>query len=356
MPLVRPFRTSFGVETDRDVILVRVRTPDGDGWGECVAMSEPAYSSEYVESALLVMRHHLAPRLLAAGDIVATDVARILDGVKGHRMAKCALEMAVLDAELRIEGVPYGDALGAEKASVECGVSVGIPNSLDELVEQVDGYLAEGYRRIKLKIEPGWDVKPVAAVRKTFGDNLLLQVDANTAYTRNDVVREAVAQAADIAELRASLPVGFDPADRASLDPVVDEALNALAAALSDPGTRAAVAEAVSKRLQRRQRSDTPPAPVRPLATVAAAEALDAATAVVARSGARPHVTVEVETVTVRSPSKNIALPIAARDAVARLLDGRPVTVGDLPLDERSAVDVARRLLREGVIVVAPPA
>ena len=206
MPLVRPFRTSFGVETDRDVILVRVRTPDGDGWGECVAMSEPAYSSEYVESALLVMRHHLAPRLLAAGDIVATDVARILDGVKGHRMAKCALEMAVLDAELRIEGVSYGDALGAEKASVECGVSVGIPNSLDELVEQVDGYLAEGYRRIKLKIEPGWDVKPVAAVRKTFGDNLLLQVDANTAYTRNDVETLAQLDPYDLLMIEQPLP------------------------------------------------------------------------------------------------------------------------------------------------------
>lgn len=187
MPLVRPFRTSFGIEHDRDALLVRVRTRDGDGWGECVAMSEPGYSSEYVDSAQMVLRKHLIPRLLSAGDIVATDVAHVLSGVKGHPMAKCALEMAVLDAELRAEGVPYGDALGAERASVECGVSIGIPNSIDELVEQVDEYLAEGYRRIKLKIEPGWDLEPVKAVRKVFGDGLMLQVDANASYTLHDV-------------------------------------------------------------------------------------------------------------------------------------------------------------------------
>lgn len=187
LPLVSPFRTSFGVETDRDALLVRVRTKDGDGWGECVAMSEPGYSSEYVDAALMVMRKHLVPRLLAEKHVEAIDVARILSGVKGHKMAKCALEMAVLDAELRIEGVPFGDALGAEKASVECGVSIGIMNSIDELVEAVDGYLLKGYRRIKLKIEPGWDIEPIKAVRKVFGPDMLLQVDANTAYTLNDV-------------------------------------------------------------------------------------------------------------------------------------------------------------------------
>ncbi len=186
MPLVRPFRTSFGTETDRDVILVRVRTPDGDGWGECVAMSEPGYSSEYVESAQLVLRHHLVPRLLAAGDVSASRVAEVLAGVRGHPMAKAALEMAVMDAELRSTGESFGEALGAARASVECGVSVGIPASIDELIEQVDGYLAEGYLRIKLKIEPGWDIEPVKAVRKTFGDQLALQVDANASYTLDD--------------------------------------------------------------------------------------------------------------------------------------------------------------------------
>ncbi len=187
MPLVRPFRTAFGVETDREALLVRVRTPEGDGWGECVAMSEPGYSSEYVDGAQLVLRKHLVPRLLATKDLGAGDVAALLAGVQGHRMAKGALEMAVLDAQLRIAGRSFGDALGAVKKSVECGVSIGIPASIDDLVEQVDGYLAEGYRRVKLKIEPGWDVEPVAAVRATFGDEVLVQVDANASYTLADV-------------------------------------------------------------------------------------------------------------------------------------------------------------------------
>lgn len=186
MPLVRPFRTSFGVETDRDALLIRVRTPEGDGWGECVAMGEPGYSSEYVDGAQLVLRKHLVPKVLAAGDVTAGDVQRLLAGVQGHRMAKGALEMALLDIQLKIANRSFGDALGAVKESVECGVSIGITDTIDELVEQVDGYLAEGYRRIKLKVEPGWDVEPVAAVRKVFGDDLLLQVDANTAYSLSD--------------------------------------------------------------------------------------------------------------------------------------------------------------------------
>jgi len=176
------------------------------------------------------------------------------------------------------------------------------------------------------------------------------------AYTRHDVVREAVARAADIAELRASLPVGFDPADPAAVAPVVEETVTALIEALSDPSARSAVADAVAERLRLRQRSDSPPAPVRPLATIVAADALAADTVVVARLELRADLTVEVETVTVRLPGKKIALPIAARAAVERLLDGRPVAVRELPLDERSAVVVARRLLREGVVVLAAEA
>ncbi|WP_431218279.1 cupin domain-containing protein [Leifsonia xyli] len=176
------------------------------------------------------------------------------------------------------------------------------------------------------------------------------------AYTRHDVVREAVARAADIAELRASLPLGFDPSDPSAVAPVVEETVDALIAALADPSARSAVADAVADRLRRRRRSDSPPAPVRPLAAAAAAESMTAETVVVARPGSRPDVTVEVETVTVRLPAKTVALPIAARDAVDRLLDGRPVTVSELPLDERSAVVVARRLLREGLVVVAAEA
>ena len=186
LPLVAPFRTSFGIETERDILLVNVTTPDTEGWGECVAMSEPLYSSEYVDGAQHVTRNHLVPRLLAAGDVTAAAVAGLLAPVKGHRMAKAAVETAVLDAELRTAGVSLAAALGAVRSAVDAGVSVGIMDSIPQLLDTVDRYLAQGYRRIKLKIEPGWDIAPVQAVRERFGDELLLQVDANTAYTLAD--------------------------------------------------------------------------------------------------------------------------------------------------------------------------
>jgi O-succinylbenzoate synthase len=186
MPLVSPFRTSFGVETDRDILLVRVETEDAEGWGECVAMADPLYSSEYADAAADVLTRFLVPALVSLKRLEATAVAPALARFKGHRMAKAALETAILDAELRAEGRSLARELGATRDRVPCGVSVGIMGSIPELLDAVDGYLAEGYLRIKLKIEPGWDVEPVRAVRERFGDNVLLQVDANTAYTLAD--------------------------------------------------------------------------------------------------------------------------------------------------------------------------
>jgi O-succinylbenzoate synthase len=185
MPLVAPFRTSFGTEHDRDVLLLRVVTGDAEGWGECVAMSDPLYSSEYVDAAADVLRRFLVPAVAARPALDAASVASVLSPFKGHRMAKAALEMAVLDAELRTQNRSMARELGAIRDRVPCGVSVGIMDSIDELVDAVDGYLEAGYVRIKLKIQPGWDVEPVRAVRERFGD-VLLQVDANTAYTRAD--------------------------------------------------------------------------------------------------------------------------------------------------------------------------
>lgn len=186
LPLVAPFRTSFGTQTVREVLLVRVVTDDAEGWGECVAMAEPLYSSEYVDAAADVLRRHLVPMLLAAGPVPAHAVAHVLAPVKGHRMAKAALETAVLDAELRALGRSFGRELGAVATRVPCGVSVGIMDSVPQLLDAVGGYLDEGYLRVKLKIEPGWDVDPVRAVRERFGDDVALQVDANTAYTLAD--------------------------------------------------------------------------------------------------------------------------------------------------------------------------
>ena len=185
IPMIAPFRVSFGVEHQRDILLVRVVGTETEGWGECVAMSRPLYSSEYTDGAEDVLRRHLLPRLFEAGDVTADRVAEILRPFHGHPMAKAALEMAVLDAELRAAGVSLGDHLAAVRTEVDCGVSVGIHEDPAELVGVVGGYLAEGYRRIKLKIEPGHDVEAVRAVRERF-PKILLQVDANTAYTLAD--------------------------------------------------------------------------------------------------------------------------------------------------------------------------
>jgi O-succinylbenzoate synthase len=186
MPLVAPFRTSFGTETSRNALLLRVVTGDAEGWGECVAMSDPLYSSEYVDAAADVLRRFLIPALTTVDHLDANGVAPTLAKFRGHRMAKAALEMGVLDAELRAAGRPLSRELGSVRDRVPCGVSVGIMNSIGELLDAVEGYLDTGYVRIKLKIEPGWDLEPVAAVRERFGDDILLQVDANAAYTVGD--------------------------------------------------------------------------------------------------------------------------------------------------------------------------
>ncbi|GAA3446668.1 o-succinylbenzoate synthase [Planomonospora venezuelensis] len=187
MPLVSPFRTSFGTETARDVLLVRVVTPEAEGWGECVAMAEPRYSSEYADGAAEALRRFLVPALPRnAAELDVHAAGRAMEPFKGHRMAKAALETAVLDARLRASGESFGSFLGAARDRVPCGVSVGIMDSVPELLDAVAGYVEEGYVRIKLKIEPGWDVAPVRAVRERFGDDLMLQVDANAAYRLSD--------------------------------------------------------------------------------------------------------------------------------------------------------------------------
>jgi O-succinylbenzoate synthase len=206
MPLVAPFRTSFGTETARDVLLVRVVTANAEGWGECVAMDAPVYSSEYVEACADVLRRFFVPALMAGGEVTTNAVAHRLSAFHGHRMAKAALEMAVMDAELREQQRSFADELGAVVDRVPCGVSVGIMDSLPELLDAVATYLAQGYRRIKLKIEPGWDVAPVAAVRERFGDEVLLQVDANTAYQLSDARHLARLDPYDLLLIEQPLP------------------------------------------------------------------------------------------------------------------------------------------------------
>lgn len=197
LPLKAPFRTSFGTELVKEALLIRIVADDSEGWGECVAGPEPLYSSEYLKGAADVITRFLLPILLDRPDLVAADVSRLLAPVKGHRMAKAALEMAVLDAELRQRGVPLARHLGGVVDRVPSGVSVGIVDSIPQLLDLVGGYLDEGYVRIKLKIQPGWDVSVVSAVRERFGD-IALQVDANAAYRLADASHLARLDAFDL--------------------------------------------------------------------------------------------------------------------------------------------------------------
>ncbi len=185
MPLVRPFRTSFGTQEARDVLLVEVVSDGVSGWAECVAMEWPGYSAEYVDGAVDVLVEHLIPGALSDGLLDPHEVHARLRRFQGHPMAKAALETAVLDAWLRQREQSLADYLGAVRTEVDCGVSVGIPASIHALLEEVATYVDAGYRRIKLKIEPGWDLDAVRAVRETWPD-MPMQTDANQAYTRED--------------------------------------------------------------------------------------------------------------------------------------------------------------------------
>ncbi len=173
LPLKRPFTTSFGTSTHKECVLVRAVGDDGvEGWGECTAMERPAYSAEWVAGAWLVLRDHLVPAALAGRP----------SGVRGHPMAAAALEVAVTDLELRRKGVSMAEHLGGVRDRVPCGVSLGIEENVDDLLRLARGFVTAGYRRVKLKIEPGRDVDVVRAVREALPDTPL-SVDANAAYT-----------------------------------------------------------------------------------------------------------------------------------------------------------------------------
>lgn len=185
MELVRPFRTSFGATRVKPCILVRVRSRGEEGWGEVVADRGPWYSYETVETAWHVITEFVAPLLLGRELDHPKDVPEVLSPVRGHNMAKAGVEMAVWDLYSRIEELPLYRVLGGVRREVESGVSIGIQKDVDSLLKLIDGYLSEGYRRIKVKIMPGWDVNVVRRVREEYPD-VPLQVDANGAYTLRD--------------------------------------------------------------------------------------------------------------------------------------------------------------------------
>ncbi|MGE5246673.1 MAG: o-succinylbenzoate synthase [Betaproteobacteria bacterium] len=185
LPLVHFFETSFGRIYDKHFVLVRV---DGDGctgYGEAVAEQEPYYSSETNETVWHIISSFIAPRVLGVSFEHPRAVFPALAAIRGHNMAKAAVEMAAWDLYARQRGEPLSRAIGGTRDRIASGVSIGIQNSLDELVAKVGRELAAGYRRIKIKIKPGWDIAAVEAVRARFGA-IPLMVDANAAYTLAD--------------------------------------------------------------------------------------------------------------------------------------------------------------------------
>ena len=187
LPLIYPFETSFGVTTERQIILVRVEDDQGgEGWGECVAGEGPFYSYEWVETAWPTLKTYLAPFVIGKQFGTADEIWDLMRTCRGHRMAKAAIENAVWDLEARTLGLPLWKHLGGVHAEISCGVSIGIQSSPAVLMEKIEKELAAGYQRIKIKIKPGWDLKIIEQVRERFPD-ILLMGDANSAYTLADV-------------------------------------------------------------------------------------------------------------------------------------------------------------------------
>jgi o-succinylbenzoate synthase len=182
MKLRSPFETSFGRTLEREAILLVAEAGDLTGCGECVADRDPGYSYETARTAWHILADFLVPALLGIEFQNAGELQRRMAGVRGHPMAKAGLEMAWWDLEGKRAGKSLGQLLGSVNDRVPVGVSVGIQPSAQELVRVVEGYLAEGYRRIKIKIKPGRDLAETKAVREAF-PGLPLQVDANSAYT-----------------------------------------------------------------------------------------------------------------------------------------------------------------------------
>lgn len=206
LPLREPFRARSGVRTLRRILLVRLEGDGEVGWGECVALEDPGYTSETVESAWHILTGYLLPdapgRVLESpGQILAAS-----EWIRGHPMAKAALEMAAWDLFARACGTSLAEYLGGTPGRVPVGVSLGFQEDEDHLLRKVEGCLSRGYRRIKVKIRPSRDLEPLRAIRDRFGPDLALMADANGAYGADDLPRLRELDAFDLLMIEQPLP------------------------------------------------------------------------------------------------------------------------------------------------------
>ena len=187
LPLAHFFETSFGRTYERRIILVRVEDADGaEGWGEATCGEQPHYSDEWTDSAWVTIEKVLAPMVAGKTFEKAADVWDAFSKIRGHRMSKAAIETACWHLEAKKLGVPLWRHIGGTRCQIECGVSIGIQDSVEKLFEKIQIELNAGYRRIKIKIKPGWDHDVIRQVREWFGD-IKLMADANSAYTLDDI-------------------------------------------------------------------------------------------------------------------------------------------------------------------------
>ncbi len=207
LPLVRPFRTSSSRKDHLDHILVRVEADGQTGWGECASPSDPYYCPETTETCWHILRDFLATAVLGRDWSTIAELVGLYRLVKGNRFARAGLEMAGWDLLARSGGVPLHTIIGGTRPEILSGVSLGIEERVETLFDQVDRYLEEGYRRIKLKIAPGWDVNVVRRVRERY-PSIALQVNANSAYTLDDIPTLQALDAFDL--LLIEQPLGHD--------------------------------------------------------------------------------------------------------------------------------------------------
>jgi len=190
MPLAHPFETSFGVTTGRRILLVEIVSEGISAWGECVAGEHPYFSDEMVDTAWHITETELAPRLLGVELSSGRDCPALFDQVRGHRMAKAALENAVWELDATQQGIALSKLLGGTREKIPCGVSIGIQPTPAQLMDKIATEVSAGYQRIKLKCKPGWDEEIFTAVRERW-PNITLSCDANSAYKLDDADRIA---------------------------------------------------------------------------------------------------------------------------------------------------------------------
>lgn len=189
MPLVHFFETSFGRTYHRDIVLVEAMGDGVSGWGEVTAGENPFYNEEWTDSVWPLLIHYIGPRILNYSFSSAAEVNERTAHIRGHNMARGGMEVAVWDLEARQKNKPLWQTIGGgARKEIPCGVSIGIQDSVEQLLDKIETELAAGYQRIKMKIKPGWDVEVIRQVRQRFPD-IRLMADANSAYTLNDIER-----------------------------------------------------------------------------------------------------------------------------------------------------------------------